>query len=191
VNQYSNVYTAAAHHRTMEEICAFFNGQVDYLFCPASTCGTLRGCAEYLRKNGMDHTRIIAVDAVGSVIFGGAKGKRLIPGHGAGTRPGLYQEGLADRCIPVTDLECVIGCRLLLSKEALLVGGTAGATLMAVEHIKDQIPSGANCVLIFPDRGERYLDTIYCDEWVEKQFGCSLKEIDHDDQLRLAQAGAD
>ena len=42
---------------------------------------------------------------------------------------------------------------------------------MAVERIRDRIPDGANCVAMFPDRGERYLDTIYSDEWVETHFG--------------------
>ena len=32
----------------------------------------------------------------------------------------------------------------------------------------------ANLILmIFPDRGERYLDTVYSDAWVEAQFGIS------------------
>ena len=106
------------------------------------------------------------------------KGKRLIPGHGAGVKPGLHESGLADRCISVTDLECIIGCRLLLAKEALLVGGTFGRTFMALQQIKAEIPSGSNCVLIFPDRGERYLDTVFCDEWVEERFGSVLRALD-------------
>ena len=42
---------------------------------------------------------------------------------------------------------------------------------MAVEQVKERIPPGATCVVILPDRGERYLDTIYCDEWVAEHFG--------------------
>ena len=42
---------------------------------------------------------------------------------------------------------------------------------MAVEQVKERIPWGATCVVIFHDRGERYLDTIYCDKWVEEHFG--------------------
>lgn len=183
VNQYCNLYNALAHQRTMEEICAGLKGGVDYVFCAASTCGTLRGCVEYLRKNKMRKVKVCAVDAVGSVIFGGAKGKRMIPGHGAGVKPGLHESGLADRCVSVTDLECIIGCRRLLSKEALLVGGTSGATFMAVQQIKDEIPAGSNCVLIFPDRGERYLDTVFCDEWVEEHFGSALRTFDLQNML--------
>jgi hypothetical protein len=42
---------------------------------------------------------------------------------------------------------------------------------MAVAEVRKTIPAGANCVLLFADRGERYLDTIYSDEWVTKHFG--------------------
>jgi cysteine synthase A len=155
----------------MNEIIVALEGKVDYLFCPASSCGTLRGCSEYLREHGL-HTKICVADSPGSVIFGGSRGRRLIPGHGAGIRPGLYRDDLADRCIQITDSESVVGCRMLLSSEALLVGGSSGATLMAVRKIANEIPSGARCVMIFPDRGERYLDTIFSDAWVTENLSC-------------------
>ena len=31
--------------------------------------------------------------------------------------------------------------------------------------------AGAACALVLPDRGERYLDTIYCDTWVGEKIG--------------------
>lgn len=170
-NQYASLCNPEAHHRTMEEIVQAVPGKLDYLFCATSTCGTLRGCAEYARNNSLSHLKLFAVDAVGSVIFGGAGAKRLIPGHGSSVRPPLYQTGLADECIHITDWECVVGCRTLLTREALLVGGSSGATLMAAKRMKDQIPPGATVVLIFPDRGERYLDTIFSDQWVFEHFG--------------------
>jgi len=71
----------------------------------------------------------------------------------------------------VTDLDCVVGCRRLVRSEAILAGGSSGAVVMAVEQVKDRIPRGASCALIFHDRGERYLDTVYSDEWVEEHFG--------------------
>jgi N-(2-amino-2-carboxyethyl)-L-glutamate synthase len=169
-NQYSHRYNPIAHHQTMHEVVTELGGKVDYFFCATSTCGTIRGCAEYVRRHELS-TRIFAVDAVGSVIFGGVNGKRLIPGHGSAVRPALYQPNVAERCIRVTDLDCVIGCRRLVRHEAILAGGSSGAVLMAVEQVKDEIPSGATCVAILADRGERYLDTIYCDIWVTEHFG--------------------
>ena len=173
-DQYSNLDNALAHYQTMREIAEALGGEVDYLFCAASTCGTLRGCHGYIRERGL-RTKIFAVDAVGSVIFGGARAKRLVPGHGAALRPQLYQPGLADRCIHISDLECVVGCRRLVRAEAILAGGSSGAVLTALEQVKSEIAPGSTCVLILPDRGERYLDTIYSDDWVSKHFG----EVSH------------
>jgi len=172
-NQYANLDNPAAHHRTMQEIAEALNGDLSYLFCATSTCGTLRGCVDYARSNSHDVT-IVAVDAVGSVIFGGASAKRLIPGHGASVRPPLYDARLADRCVHITDWDCVVGCHALLASESLLVGGSSGAAFMAVRRLKDEIPAGANVVAIFPDRGERYLDTIFSDSWITKHFGTSV-----------------
>jgi len=169
-NQYANPYNPKAHHQTMHEIVTALGGKVDYLFCATSTCGTMRGCAEYVRDNGLS-TKIMAVDAVGSVIFGGQRAKRLIPGHGAAVRPGLFQPNLAYKAIHVTDIECVIACRRLARQEAILAGGSSGAVISAVQKVKHSIPPNAVCAVILPDRGERYLDTIYSNEWVETHFG--------------------
>jgi len=169
-DQYSNLYNPHAHRQTASEIVAALEGDVDFIFCATSTCGTMRGCAEYLRTNGLK-TKIIAVDAVGSVIFGGEKSKRLIPGHGAAIVPPLFKDELADDFVQVTDLDCVVGCRRLVMHEAILAGGSSGGVYSAVERYRPYIPNDATCVLVFPDRGERYLDTIFSDSWVEEHFG--------------------
>ena len=169
-NQYANLNNARAHHQTMREIVTALGGEVDVLLCAASTCGTLRGCSEYVRQQGLP-TRIIAVDAVGSVIFGGPSAKRLLPGHGAAMRPALHRADLADRVVHVTDLECITGCRLLARREAILAGASSGAVIMAVDRLRRAVPDDAVCVVILADRGERYLDTVYSDEWVEEHFG--------------------
>ena len=72
----------------------------------------------------------------------------------------------------VDDLQCVIGCRRLLQVEAILAGGSSGGSVMAVDRLRKQLPSGSRCVIIISDRGERYLDTVYSDAWVKAKFGC-------------------
>jgi cysteine synthase A len=168
-NQYANSNNALAHHATMREILEELDDGLDYLFCATSSCGTLRGCAEY----ALDHsprTKIIAVDAAGSAIFASPPQKRLIPGHGSAIVPKLLCPEMVHQCVHVTDWECVVACRQLVRQESLLVGGSSGAVLTAVRRMAPQIPPGATCVMIFPDRGERYLDTIYSDEWVLKHW---------------------
>lgn len=170
-NQYSNLGNPRSHAlTTMAEIDAALSGRVDVLFCATSTCGVLRGCIDYIRAHDLP-TMVYAVDAVGSMIFGTEKAKRLIPGMGAGRKPELFRDDLADAVVQVSDIECVAGCRRLLHDEALFAGGSSGGILSAILRSRDAIPSGATCVAVLPDRGERYLDTVYCDAWVEAHLG--------------------
>jgi 2,3-diaminopropionate biosynthesis protein SbnA len=167
-NQYANPDNAYAHRTTMSEIVDAL-GHVDYVFCAASTCGTLRGCAEYVRERRLP-TRISAVDAAGSVIFEHVAHKRLLPGHGASRHPELLRRDLVDSYTLISDLECVRSCRRLLHREAILAGASSGATLSAIEKRCREIEPGSICVAILADRGERYLDTVYNDAWVIRHF---------------------
>ncbi|CRK57302.1 Cysteine synthase [Alloactinosynnema sp. L-07] len=169
-NQYANPRNAWAHRTTMREIVDALDGRLDYLLCTTSSCGTLRGCADYAREIGLP-TRIVAVDAECSAIFHQPVGRRLIPGHGAAMRPGLYTAGLADEVVHVSDLDCVVGCRRLANREAILAGGSSGAVISALLRLRDRIPDGATCAVILADTGTRYLDTIYDDAWVAAHFG--------------------
>jgi N-(2-amino-2-carboxyethyl)-L-glutamate synthase len=175
LNQYANINNAKAHHQTMHEIVRDLDGELDYLFLTTGSCGTLRGCAEYIKTHNLK-TKIIAVDAKGSVIFGDKRGKRLIPGHGAAQVPALLLPGLESEYMHVTDRDCLVGCRRLLRREAILAGGSAGGVISAIAKKAAEIPVGANCAVILCDRGERYLDTVYSDSWVAENFG----EIDWD-----------
>ncbi|WP_394361085.1 2,3-diaminopropionate biosynthesis protein SbnA [Amycolatopsis sp. SB7-3] len=169
-DQYANPLNPAAHEHTMREIVDALDGRVDYLFCAVSTGGTMRGCADHIRREGLS-TKLIAVDAAGSAIFHVPTEERRIPGHGAGRRPPLVDTSAAAEVVHVTDLECVRACRTLVAREAILAGGSSGATVAALAKLRDRIPPGSRCVLVFPDDGNRYLDTIYSDAWVRGHFG--------------------
>jgi 2,3-diaminopropionate biosynthesis protein SbnA len=166
-NQYSNPSNYLAHyHTTMPEILEVLP-QVDYLFCGVSSCGTIRGCAERIRENDQS-TKIIAVDAVGSVIFGGMKGPRQFPGLGAALSPPIHRNELVDHIIHVTEKDCVEGCLELVRSEAIVAGASSGGVIAAVKKMQSELENGAICVAILPDRGERYLDTVYNEEWVRQ-----------------------
>jgi len=51
------------------------------------------------------------------------------------------------------------------------MGGSSGAVIAAVRKCITSIPPNANVVVILPDRGERYIDTIYSDWWVLENLG--------------------
>ena len=170
-NQYENASNPGSHYSTtMREVADALGGRVDYLFVAASTCGTVRGCGEYVRDHGLA-TRVIAVDAVGSMIFSDFRARRLVPGLGAGVRPPLCDLSVINECVHVDDLDCILGCRRLIAREAILAGGSSGGVMAAIEKFKDRIPGGAVCVAILPDRGERYLETLFSDDWVREHFG--------------------
>lgn len=172
VDQYANEANCGAHYATTaEEIYRDLGGAPDYLFCPTATCGTLRGCSDFFRDRGLP-TKVVAVDALGSRIFDSEPAPRLISGLGSGIQPGLKpSEDHLFRSLHATNADCVAGCRLLLRHEAILAGGSSGATVMALKRMEPEIPIGSTCVLFFPDRGERYLDTIYDDAWVREKIG--------------------
>jgi cysteine synthase A len=172
VNQYENRENSGAHYRsTIKEILRDLDGKMlDYLFIATATCGTIRGCLEYLMDHGYP-TKVIAVDALGSQIFSKNKHDRLVPGLGSAICPKLTPTDGVHKVVHVNDIDCVAGCHRLARKEAILAGGSSGAVISAVVRVSSEIPDGSTVVVLLPDRGERYLDTIYSDEWVRENLG--------------------
>lgn len=176
-NQYANADNPMAHFEgTIREIDLALDGKFDVLFVATSSTGTAQGCRDYLRGLGRD-VQVIAVDAVGSVLFGGVSGPRQIPGLGAGRVPRLAKHQMFDDVARVTDLDCVVGCRRAAQTEAVLVGGSSGGVLQAIDRMKAKL-QGKRCVAILHDSGTRYLDTVYSDEWVENRLGCSSELVE-------------
>jgi cysteine synthase A len=176
-NQYANPANAAAHaDGTMREIDDALGGDLDYLFVATSTAGTLRGCCDYLHALRRA-TRVVAVDAVGSALFGGRRAARELPGFGPGVETELSRSARFDRLVRVSDLDCVLGCRRLVQREAIFAGGSSGAVAAALLKLPPVQPAGSRCALILPDGGAGYLDTIYDDDWVAGKLGCSTDEL--------------
>ena len=94
-----------------------------------------------------------------------------MPGLGSAICPKLTPVEGVHKVVHVSDLDCVVGCRRLARSEAILAGGSSGGVISAVDRMIGEIPAGAAVVALLPDRGERYLDTIYSDEWVQKNLG--------------------
>jgi cysteine synthase A len=168
VNQYANEGNWLAHyHGTAGEILADLDHPLDCLVVPVSTTGTILGLARRLRV-AFPALRVIAVDAAGSVIFGGPAGARHLPGLGAGRRSELLAPGDVDEVVYVSDREAVAGCRTLATTEGILAGGSSGAVVAAIERIRPQLPRTWQILTVLPDRGDRYLDQVYDDEWVAR-----------------------
>ncbi len=169
-DQYSNLKNPESHKQTIQEISEELDGKLDFIFCATSTCGTLRGFSEYVRDHNLK-TKVVAVDAVGSMIFSDKPADRKLPGMGAGIKPPHSKKATADYCIHVDDVECILGCRRMGLKEGVLIGGSSGGVVQSIAYARPIIPDGANCVVLVADRGERYLDTVFSETWVKKHFG--------------------
>ena len=167
-NQYGNRANPKAHYVTMSEIASSLP-DADYVFSATSTCGTLMGCASYIEEKNLS-TKLIAVDAQGSVIFGNKPKERFIPGHGAGLPSQFLDKSSIYDVMHISDMECITGCKKLLETESILAGGSSGAVTTAFLKRVPELPKNSKCVLILCDRGERYLETIYNEEWVAKKL---------------------
>jgi cysteine synthase A len=171
INQYANELNWRSHHAGEgEEILADIDGQIDALVIAVSTTGTIHGIARRLRERH-PRMRVVAVDALGSVIFGGPPRRRELPGMGASRVPELCRPDEIDEVILVDDREATCGCRALAAHEGIFAGGSSGAVVAAIRQLLPRLPRPCRIVTLLPDRGERYLDLVYDDDWVHKLDG--------------------
>ncbi|POH72640.1 2,3-diaminopropionate biosynthesis protein SbnA [Arthrobacter glacialis] len=165
-NQYGSVANPRAHFTTtMPEIIAGSGGNLDYLFVATSTTGTLLGCQQYIQAHNLD-TKIVAVDSVGSVLFGGKSGTRRLPGLGAGIVPELASGADPDLVFQIEEIDMVRGCRLLARREGILAGASTGAIVAAMQTLVPTLAAGARIAFMVHDTGVPYLQTVYNDDWV-------------------------
>ncbi|MGH3870663.1 MAG: 2,3-diaminopropionate biosynthesis protein SbnA [Pseudonocardiaceae bacterium] len=175
VNQYANNRNwQAYYHGTGAEMAEQLVRPPDYLFAAASTTGSILGCARRLRER-FPELCVVAVDAAGSVIFGGLPGRREIPGIGASRVPELLHRDEIDEVVTVDDLAAAHACRALLETEGIFAGGSSGFVVAAIQATLPRLPRPCRIVTIFPDRGDRYLDLMYDDEWLA---GLRCREVD-------------
>lgn len=170
LNQYQNPNNPLAHYNSTAQAIAEKFGHVDYLFVGAGTTGTLMGCKRYFAEHH-PRTKVIAVDSVGSVTFGLPGGTRHIPGLGTSRRPEIYESSDIHAFLSVPEVRTVQVCRWLAQRHGLLFGGSTGTVLAGVQEWAPQIRPDDVVVAISPDMGERYLETLYSDDWVSQRLG--------------------
>ena len=184
-NQYANQANPDVHRNvTAREIFEKY-GSIDYLVIGAGTTGTLMGCTEYCKLYS-PLTKIYAVDARGSVTFGGLSGVRKIPGLGTSRRPEICDEQNLDEIIYVDEIDTIEMCRWVSKKYGLFIGDSTGTVLAAIENNKYLFEPGKVIVTISPDTGNGYIDTIYNDEWCSKYFPSI--EIQKPNEITLEEA---
>ena len=173
LNQYTNPGNWRAHYRRTAPAIARSVPELDVVFVGAGTTGTLMGCARYFREWHRP-VRVVAVDSVGSVTFGGSPGRRMIPGLGTSVRPPLLDETYVDEVIRVDEADTIRACHRL-ARSGFLFGGSTGTVVSgAMSWLAEHDGCELTAVGIAPDLGERYLDTIYQTNWLEDLYGADV-----------------
>ena len=166
LNQYANIANKNVHaEQTAQEIAREFD-KVDWVFVGSGTTGTLGGISERLHGE-FPGIKVVAVEPEGSVTFGRPPGRRNIPGIGTSVRPKLADFADPDIVVAISEQKTVEACLSFVRDHHLLVGGSTGSVLAAVQQLAPEFARGDTIVAISADLGEKYLDTIYDPAWVE------------------------
>lgn len=172
INQYDNPLIPKAYISLGEEILSQVPN-VSHIFVPVSTCGTIAGISQIVKLK-KPSVKIIAVDLDCSNIFYPAVTKQHIPGMGLFRKPGNLKNACIDDVVIVNEWECICECKHLL-KHGIFVGVSSGGTSVAIKKYLAQHSVHDDIVGVFPDRGERYINTAFNSKWCEEKFPQYLK----------------
>ena len=163
-DQFNNPANAKAHFETTgPEIWEDTDGTVDIFVAGVGTGGTITGTGRYLKEKN-PKVQVVAVEPAGSPLLSGGKaGPHGLQGIGANFIPGVLDQKIYDRVIPVTEEQAYAAARELGKKEGVLVGISSGAALHGAKLLAKENP-GKNIVVLLPDTGDRYLSTAMFDE---------------------------
>jgi len=151
-DQFSNKYNNIAHYKTTgEEIWKQANGKIDYFVSAIGTSGTIMGVGKSLKENDPKIKIVCAHPVKGHYIQGLKNMEEAIV-------PSIYDPSKIDETIMVETEEAWKMSLKIIREEGIFVGMSSGAAMYAALKIADKIKSG-NIVVIFPDRGEKYLST--------------------------------
>ena len=151
-NQFSNEYNKLAHYyTTANEIWDDTEGRVSHFVSALGTSGTIMGVGMGL-KNRNPNIQIIEAQPVKGHYIQGLKNMQ------EAIVPEIYDPTKIDRHVMIESEEAFEMARAIVHQEGIFVGMSSGAAMLAaLETIKD-LEEGF-VVVLFADRGEKYLST--------------------------------
>jgi cysteine synthase len=162
--QYDNPENPAAYAPVAGLVCDAL-GSVDCLIGAVGSGGSTGGTAKAIRQRQGD-VRLLGVDSHASVIFGRPDGPRLLRGLGSSIRPLNVMYDAYDEVHWVTPGEAFHATRELYRTHGLFMGPTSGAAYL-VGKWWAQANRESKVVIILPDEGYRYQNTVYDNDWLQ------------------------
>ena len=151
-NQFSNEYNKLAHYSTTaQEILEQTGGKITHFVSSLGTSGTLMGIGMKLKELDPKIRIIEAHPEKGHYIQGLKNMNEAIV-------PELYETSQIDESVMIETEEAYEMARRIVVEEGIFVGMSSGAAMIAALKIVRQLEGGL-VVVIFPDRGEKYLST--------------------------------
>ncbi len=176
--QHLNPLNTEAHsYYTAREIEAHFSDELDAVVVGVSTAGQIMGIARYLRPR-FPKLRVVGVDVEGSVIMGTPAKPYKMTGIGLSFFPPNLELSLLSSAYVVPEALAYSVCHALACREGLLLGASTGAIVAGGLHLARSLRPDARILMINPDRGDRYLETVYDDNWLS-HHGFTLVEGEH------------
>lgn len=139
-------------------------GRIDVLVCSVGTGGHSAGVARVLREFN-PHMTLIGVDTVGSTIFGQPARPRLMRGLGSSIYPGNVDYPAFNEVHWVAPPEAVWACRELAATHYATGGWSVGAVALVAGWAARTHPATVTVAAIFPDGPQRYVETIFNDDY--------------------------
>lgn len=164
-NQYENEDNYLSYYYTMgEEIAQNFD-KLDMVFVSVSSGGTITGLSLKLKEVFKD-IKIVGVDVKGSLIFRNEASIRNVSGIGSSKRAPIIEMAKIDDVVILDESEIVEGCKNLLHEQTIFGGASSGAAYLAAKkYLKPYEGADVNALIICPDKGNDYVNTIYNEAW--------------------------
>ena len=159
--QFQNPANPEIHRKTTaEEIWNDTDGRADALVAGVGTGGTVMGVAQVIKQRKPSFKAVAVEPADSPVLSGGAPGKHLIQGIGAGFVPEIVDKSVLDAIIQVSNDESLEMARRLAREEGILCGISSGAAVAAALRYAQGDGQGLGLiVVVIPSFGERYIQT--------------------------------
>lgn len=162
-DQYTNPDNVAAYTPLALELASAM-GHIDVLVCSVGTGGHSAGVSRVLRQLYPELT-VVGVDTTGSTIFGQPARARLMRGLGSSIHPRNVAYEQFSEVHWVAPHEAVWTCRRLAASHYATGGWSVGAVALVAGWLARTMPADARIVAIFPDGPQRYLGTVYDDDY--------------------------